>query len=74
MQTKTIGIILAIIGVIMLIYTGFNYVTTETVVDLGPIQIEAEKNNFVRLSPFIGGALLIGGIILLLSNSKKSIV
>lgn len=66
MQTKTIGIVLLIIGIIMLVYTGFNYVTTETVVDLGPLQIEAEKNNFVRLSPIIGGILAIVGLFLLL--------
>jgi hypothetical protein len=73
MQTKAIGIILVIVGIIMIAYTGFNYVTTETLVDLGPIHIEAEKNNFVKLSPFIGGALLIGGIILLI-RGKKSLV
>jgi len=71
MQTKTIGIILVIIGIIMIAYTGFNYVTTETIVDLGPIQIEAEKNNFVKLSPIIGGVLLVGGIIFLFLNKKS---
>lgn len=50
----------------MLAYTGFNYVSTETVVDLGPLQIEAEKNNFVQLSPVLGGILLLGGLFLLL--------
>ena len=39
MQTKTIGIILAVIGLIMMIYTGFTYVTTEKVVDLGPLEV-----------------------------------
>jgi drug/metabolite transporter (DMT)-like permease len=65
MTSKTIGIILIIIGAIMIIYTGFNYVTTETVVDLGPIQIEAEKNNFQKLSPILGVIFLIGGLVLL---------
>jgi uncharacterized membrane protein YidH (DUF202 family) len=70
MQTKTIGIVLIIVGIIMIAYTGFNYVTTETIVDLGPIQIEAEKNNFVKLSPIIGGALLLGGLFFLLRSKK----
>jgi membrane-bound ClpP family serine protease len=70
MQAKTIGVILIVIGIIMLAYTGFNYVTTETLVDIGPIQIEAEKNNFVKLSPIIGGVLLIGGIFLLFRADK----
>ena len=39
---KTLGIVLVVIGIIMMVYTGFNYVTTEKVVDLGPIEINAE--------------------------------
>jgi len=70
MQTKTIGIILLIIGIIMIAYTGFNYVTTETLVDLGPINVETKKNNFVKFSPFIGGAIAIVGVFLLLWRNK----
>lgn len=70
MPTKAIGIVLVVIGIIMLAYTGFNYVTTETVVDLGPIQVEAEKNNFVSLSPILGGILLVIGVFLLLRDRK----
>ena len=55
----------------MLSYSGFNYVTTERVVDIGPVHINAEKNNFVKLSPVLGVILLIGGFIFLL-KSKKS--
>ncbi len=68
---KTIGFILTILGLVMIIYTGFNYVTTEKVVDLGPIQINAEKNHPVQWSPIVGGVLLIGGIVVL-ANSKKA--
>lgn len=71
MQTKSLGVILIIVGIIMLSYSGFNYVTTERVVDIGPVHINAEKNNFVKLSPVLGVILLIGGVIFLL-KSKKS--
>ena len=37
MNTKTLGIILIIIGILMIAYTGFNYVTSEKVVDIGPL-------------------------------------
>ena len=68
---KTLGFMLAIIGVVMVIYTGFNYVTTEKVVDLGPIQINAEKNHPVQWSPVIGAVLLVGGIVLLVMDKKN---
>ena len=63
---------LTILGLIMIIYTGFNYVTTEKVVDLGPIQINAEKNHPVQWSPIVGGVLLIGGIVVLATSKKAS--
>lgn len=72
MKSKTIGIILAIIGILMIIYTGFNYVTTEKVVDLGPLQMNMDKNHFVQWSPIIGVVLLVGGIIIMVINKKKN--
>ena len=71
MNTKTLGIILILIGATMIAYTGFHYVTTENVVDLGPIEINKEKQHAIQWSPFIGAAILAGGIILLFLNKKK---
>jgi len=71
MSKKPIGIVLIIIGVIMIIYTGFNYVTTERVVDLGPLKINAEKNHPVQWSPIVGVILLVGGIVVLVTSKNK---
>ncbi|HEY9219960.1 MAG: hypothetical protein WAV86_10890 [Lutibacter sp.] len=71
MKTKTLGIVIAIIGVLMIIYTGFNYVTTEKVIDLGPMEMSMEKNHPVQWSPIIGVVLLIGGIVLVAIDKKK---
>jgi len=73
MQTKIIGILLLIVGIIMIVYTGFNYVSSETVVDLGPLQVEAKKNNFVKLSPILGGILLVVGLLLMFRGRKSAI-
>jgi uncharacterized membrane protein YdcZ (DUF606 family) len=71
MSGKTLGIALMIIGVIMIAYTGFNYVTTEKIVDLGPIQIEKKENHPIQWSPIVGVVLLIGGIVVI--SLKKSV-
>lgn len=71
MKSKTIGIALAIIGILMIVYTGFNYITTEKVVDLGPIEMNMEKNHPVQWSPIVGVVLLIGGIIVIVTDKKK---
>jgi drug/metabolite transporter (DMT)-like permease len=68
---KTTGIIIAVVGLIMIIYTGFNYITKEKVVDLGPIEINKEVNHPVQWSPIIGAVLLIGGIVIVLTDKKK---
>jgi uncharacterized membrane protein YdcZ (DUF606 family) len=65
MKTKNIGIIFVIIGLIMMIYTGFNYITTKKVVDIGAVKIDKEENHPVRWSPIVGAALLLGGILVI---------
>ena len=70
MKTKTLGIILIAIGVIMMIYTGFTYVTTEKVVDLGPIKINKEKDHPVQWSPIVGTIVLVGGVAMVVFGKK----
>jgi len=70
MQTKTAGIIVMVIGITMIIYTGFNFVTTEKVVDLGPVEINKEKDHPVQWSPIVGVVLLVGGGILIATSKK----
>lgn len=71
MQTKTVGIVIIVVGIIMMIYTGFNYVTTEKVVDIGPIEINQEKNHPVQWSPIVGGILIAGGVLLVALDKKN---
>jgi uncharacterized membrane protein YdcZ (DUF606 family) len=71
MNTKTLGIALIILGIVMTVYTGFNYVTKEKVVDFGPIEINAEKNHPVQWTPIIGVLVIIGGIIVVERGTSK---
>jgi len=71
MKTKTLGIVVAILGILMIIYTGFNYITTEKVVDIGPMKMTFEENHPVQWSPIIGIVLLVGGIVLVALDRKK---
>ena len=72
MKTYTLaGIILIVIGIVALAYQGITYTTREKVVDLGPIQMTAEKTRTLPLSPILGGIALAGGIVLLVVGNKK---
>lgn len=67
---KTIGLALIVIGAIMLIWTGFSYTRREHVVDAGPIHISADREHTVNWSPYAGGLLLLGGIVLVATAKK----
>lgn len=71
MNSKIAGIALMIIGILMLVYTGFNYVTTKKVVDVGPIQINQKTDHPVSWPPAIGAVLLVGGIIIVSRGKKR---
>lgn len=70
MNAKNIGILIIIVGAIMVFYTGFNYVTTEKVVDIGPIEINKQQNNPVKWSPILGVVLIMGGVVLVVKDKK----
>lgn len=72
MKTNSlIGIILIVVGIIAFAYQGITYTTREKVVDLGPIQVTADKTKTLPLPPIVGGIALVGGIVLLVMGSKK---
>lgn len=68
---KTSGMALLIIGIVMIAYTGFNFITTEKVVDLGPIEINKERNHSIQWPPIAGFVLIVGGVALLLLDKKS---
>jgi hypothetical protein len=68
---KNIGILLIVLGAIMMAVTGFNLVTKEKVVDLGPVEINKNKNHPVQWSPIVGGVLLIAGVVVVLTGKKS---
>ncbi len=72
MKTYTlIGIVLIVVGIIALAYQGITYTTREKVVDIGPIQMTADKTKTIPLPPIVGGIALVGGIVLLVAGGKK---
>ena len=68
---KNVGIVVIIIGVLMIVYTGFTFVTKEKVVDAGPIQISKEEKHPVEWSPIAGVILVISGAAMVAMNKKS---
>ena len=66
-----IAIVLIVLGIAALAYQGITYTTREKVVDIGPIEVTAEKSKTIPLPPVLGGLALAGGIVLLAVGYRK---
>lgn len=70
-MNKSVGLILIVLGAILLIWTGFTYKKKEKIVDLGPIQVSADREKTVNWPPYAGGVVLLAGIIVLVTAKNK---
>lgn len=66
-----VGILLIVLGIAAFAYQGITYTTREKVVDLGPVQMTAEKTRTIPLPPIMGGIALAGGIVLLVLGKRN---
>jgi hypothetical protein len=67
-----LGIILIVIAVLAFAYQGITYTSREKIIDLGPLQMTADRTRTLPLPPIVGGVALIGGIVLLVLGSRKN--
>jgi uncharacterized membrane protein HdeD (DUF308 family) len=68
---KILGVILIVIGLVALAYQGITYTTSEKVVDLRPLKVEAKREKTIPLPPLVGAAAVIGGVILIAVSSRR---
>jgi hypothetical protein len=70
--TTILAIIFIAIGIMAFAYQGITYTTRENVVDLGPLQVTAEKTRTIPLPPLVGAIALVGGIVLLVMGKRRA--
>jgi uncharacterized membrane protein len=66
-----IGVLLIVLGVVAFAYQGITYTTSEKVVDLGPLKVEAKHERTIPLPPMLGGIALVGGIVLVIAGARR---
>lgn len=72
MKTTTIvGIILVVLGIVALVYQGITYTSEQTVLELGPLDVEAEERRMIPLPPILGVLSLVGGVVLIVAGTRK---
>ena len=68
---KTTGIVIILLGLGLTIFSAFTFFTKEKVVDIGKIEITANKPHQLNWSPLIGIAVMAVGGVLVWQGSKK---
>jgi hypothetical protein len=73
MKTATLaGIVLIILGIVSFAYQGITLTTHKKVVDVGPIHATKDQKHTLPLPPVLGGLLLVGGVVLLVSGQRAA--
>jgi uncharacterized membrane protein len=67
-----VGIALIFLGIVAFAYQGITYTSREKIIDIGPIQATADTKKTIPLSPLVGGAALVGGIVLVVVGAKQA--
>jgi uncharacterized membrane protein YidH (DUF202 family) len=68
---KIIGIVLIVLGVIGFVWGGISWTQNETVVDAGPIEIEAEDRETLPITPVAAGISLVAGVVLVVAGGRR---
>jgi hypothetical protein len=72
MKSATIaGIVLIVLGIFSFAYEGISFTTQKKVLDVGPIHATKDERHTLPLTPVLGGLLLVGGVVLVLSGSRS---
>ena len=68
---KLLGVILLVAGLAGLAWPVISYTKTEKVVDLGPVEVTAERQKHVPVPPIVGGLAAVAGLVIIVASSRK---
>lgn len=69
---KPLGIVLIIAGILMFVFGKLSYTKEKKVVDIGPVQINAQEKKTLDWPDYAGGIALLAGVVVLIADRKKA--
>ena len=67
---RVAGIVLVIIGILMVVFTGFDITEKKKLVDIGPLEVNKNENKHIGWPSYTGGTIAIVGVILIVAGGK----
>ena len=67
-----VGVLLILGGLAALTWPVISYTRTEKVVDLGPVEVTADRERRVPVPPLVGGLAVAAGLILVVSSRRHA--
>ncbi|SOD13024.1 hypothetical protein [Pedobacter xixiisoli] len=68
---KSLGVLLIVVGLIMLVWSGFTYTKKEKIVDVGAIEISADKQETVNWPPYVGAIAMLAGVVVYVAARRR---
>ena len=69
---RTIGIILAVLGIAALVFGGMGYNRNRTVLDMGPMHASVTEHRHIPAAPIAGALLLIAGVAMIVVERRRA--
>lgn len=70
---RTIGAILIVLGILGFLVDGISFTTNEQVADVGPVEVERERERSIPIGPLAaGGAIVIGAGLVVVGMRRQS--
>ncbi len=72
MQRLTIvGLVLVVLGLAGFLVPRIAYTEEETIIDVGPIQVQAQQRNTIRIPDVASGAAVVAGTVLVIVGAAR---
>jgi hypothetical protein len=69
---RIVGVVLIIAGIIGFAIGGISFTRERTVVDVGPLQVQAEERETIPITPLAAGAALLAGLVLVVAGTRRA--
>jgi uncharacterized membrane protein HdeD (DUF308 family) len=66
-----VAIILIVLGIFALGVQGVSYISHDKIIDMGPIQVSADRKHTIPITPILGVIALIAGVVLMTTYNRN---